>query len=162
MDNPIFRKKSMERISSPEQLNDYIRVTHPGIWLTLAAVFILLAGFIVWAAVGKLETKVNAVAVSGEGAVVCYVRESEVSGVAVGEKVRINGSEHIVEAISNEPIAVQVSGADSTFTEYVIKVGELSVGEWVYKVTLSGQLAEGVYRAAIVTASVSPISYLFN
>ncbi len=44
----IFREKSMERVSSPEQLNDYIKVTNPGIWLTLAAVIVLLIGFIVW------------------------------------------------------------------------------------------------------------------
>ena len=42
----LFRKKSMDRVSSPEQLNDYIRVTSPGLWLVLAAVVILLAGML--------------------------------------------------------------------------------------------------------------------
>ena len=27
----IFREKTIERISSPEQLTDYLRVTNPGI-----------------------------------------------------------------------------------------------------------------------------------
>ncbi len=44
MSDQIFRKKSLDRISSPEQLNDYIRVANPGIWMILAAVIILLAG----------------------------------------------------------------------------------------------------------------------
>lgn len=159
MENPIFRKKSMERISSPEQLNDYIKVTHPGIWLMLAAVFALLAGFIVWGVVGKLETKVNAVAVSDEkGTVVCYVKESEAPDVAVGKTVRINDQEFTVESVSAEPVAVS-----DDFSEYVMRVGGLSVGEWVYRVTLSGELPKGgVYKAVIVTDSVSPISYLFN
>lgn len=30
MSDQIFRKKSLDRISSPEQLNDYIRVANPG------------------------------------------------------------------------------------------------------------------------------------
>ncbi len=30
MENQIFRKKSIERVSSPEQLNDYVRVSNPG------------------------------------------------------------------------------------------------------------------------------------
>ncbi|HAG12584.1 MAG TPA: NHLP bacteriocin system secretion protein, partial [Ruminococcus sp.] len=34
----VFRKKSLDRISSPEQLTDYLRVTNPGIWVVLAAV----------------------------------------------------------------------------------------------------------------------------
>ena len=45
----IFREKSVERISSPEQLNDYIRVTRPGIWLILAAVTLLLVGMLIFA-----------------------------------------------------------------------------------------------------------------
>ena len=41
MSDQIFRKKSLDRISSPEQLNDSIRVAHPGIWMILAAVIML-------------------------------------------------------------------------------------------------------------------------
>ena len=29
MDHSVFRQKSMERITSPEQMNDYIRVSNP-------------------------------------------------------------------------------------------------------------------------------------
>lgn len=52
----VFRQKTLERISSPEQLADYLRVTNPGIWIILAAVIVLLAGIFVWAMVGTLET----------------------------------------------------------------------------------------------------------
>ena len=41
-DNSIFRKKSLERVQSPEQLNDYIKVANPGVWLVLIAVIIFL------------------------------------------------------------------------------------------------------------------------
>ncbi len=33
MEDPIFRKKSLDKLSSPEQLNDYIKVTNPGVWI---------------------------------------------------------------------------------------------------------------------------------
>lgn len=39
----IFREKIMERVSSPEQLGDYIRVTSPGMWMVMGAVVLLLA-----------------------------------------------------------------------------------------------------------------------
>ncbi|MBR6332386.1 MAG: hypothetical protein IKR78_04560, partial [Dehalococcoidales bacterium] len=48
MDNPIFRKKSVEHISSPEQLNDYLHVTNLSVWLLLIAVAILLVGLLIW------------------------------------------------------------------------------------------------------------------
>ncbi len=157
MASTIFREKSLQRVSSPEELNDYIRVTNPGVWLTLSAVIILLAGFLVWGVVGSLETKVDAVALSDAGAAACYVKEAEISDVEAGDVVRIGGEEYTVEEISAEPVAV-----DDSFSAYAQRVGGLSVGEWVYPVTLSGALPEGVHEASIVTDSVSPISFLFN
>ena len=52
--NGLFREKSLERISSPEQLDDYIRVVSPAIWLLLIGVVLLLAGVLVWASVGSI------------------------------------------------------------------------------------------------------------
>ena len=57
MNNSIFRQKSIDRVSSPEQLNDYIRVTSPRIWLVIAAVLFLLAGMILWGVFGSVEMK---------------------------------------------------------------------------------------------------------
>lgn len=51
----IFRQKSMDRISSPEQLNDYIRVTTPSVWLVLIAIILLLAGMLAWSVLGTVE-----------------------------------------------------------------------------------------------------------
>lgn len=157
MANSVFRQKSIERVSSPEQLNDYIRVTNPGIWIILAAVVVLLAGFIVWGTVGTLETKLRVAAVSDSKGVTCYVKEADLDRIGVDNTVRIGGSEYTVAVISDQPVAV-----DGSFTDYTLHVGALTVGEWVYKVTLSGNLPEGAYEAEIVTDSVSPISFLFN
>ena len=44
----LYRKSSMDRIQSPEQLNDYLRVTNPSVWVLLTAVILLLAGLLVW------------------------------------------------------------------------------------------------------------------
>ena len=51
----LFRKKSLDRVSSPEQLNDYIRVTTPSVWLVLLALVLLLAGLIVWSIFGTVD-----------------------------------------------------------------------------------------------------------
>ena len=67
MNDKIFRKKSIDRMSSPEQLNDYIKVTNPGVWMALAAIVILLVGVCVWGVFETLETKLTAAAVSQDG-----------------------------------------------------------------------------------------------
>lgn len=45
----------MEKVSSPEQLNDYIRVSTPRVWITLVATLILLAGAVIWAVFGTMQ-----------------------------------------------------------------------------------------------------------
>ena len=39
----IFRQKSLERAASPEQLDQYIRVSSPGAWTLLALIVALIA-----------------------------------------------------------------------------------------------------------------------
>lgn len=53
----IFRQKSIDKVSSPEKLDDYIRVTTPSVWITLAAIVVLLVGVIAWGAFGELTIR---------------------------------------------------------------------------------------------------------
>lgn len=50
----IFRKTSIDRISSPERLNDYIKVSNPGVWIVLAAVAVLLAAALIWGCTAEI------------------------------------------------------------------------------------------------------------
>ena len=47
----------MDKVSSPEQLNDYIRVTTPSVWLVLIAVILLLLGMLAWSVFGTVEAR---------------------------------------------------------------------------------------------------------
>ena len=51
----IFREKSLSRVSSPEALNDYIRVTTPSVWIVLIALTLLLVGMLAWSILGKVK-----------------------------------------------------------------------------------------------------------
>lgn len=157
MNNGIFREKSMKRVSSPEQLGDYIRVSNPSVWMALAAVIILLAGVCVWGIFGRLETTVSAPVVVKDGQAVCYVTEKDVLSIKEGMPVTVNGQEYKVLSVSAIPTEIM-----DTFDSYALYIGGFSVGEWVYAVTVDAALAEGTYKAEIVTDSVSPMSFVFN
>ena len=51
----VYRKKSLEQINSPEQLDDYIRVTTPSVWIVLLALAVLLVGILAWSILGTIE-----------------------------------------------------------------------------------------------------------
>lgn len=147
-----------EKLKSPEQLNDYIKVTNPSVWLLLLAAALLAAGLLVWAFVGRLETTVSAAAICGsDGTVTLYVKEADVADVSVGDTVRISNTEVKVASVAEIPVK-----ADESFGDYALYVGGLHIGEWVYPVTVDLSLEEGVYTAGIVTDRVSPISFLLN
>lgn len=158
MSETIFRKKSMERFSSPEQLNDYIRVTGSSVWMVLSAVTALLVGVCVWGIFGHLDTEL-AVAVKVEnGRITCYVRESDIQSVALGIPVRMEGQEYAVETVPEVPSVVS-----ETMDDYLLHIGGLETGEWVYPVSAGEtELADGIYKAAIIADSVSPMSFVTN
>lgn len=63
MKRSVFRKKNLDKVFSPEQLNDYIKVSNPSIWIVLAAVIILLIALFAWAFLGMIPGT-NEVAIS--------------------------------------------------------------------------------------------------
>jgi HlyD family secretion protein len=52
----IFRKVSIERLSSPEQLDQLLRVNSTGSWAALLAVLVLVGLTVVWAFQGSIAT----------------------------------------------------------------------------------------------------------
>jgi len=54
MDDSVFRKSALERLSSPKQLDDYLRVNQPRGWLVMLAVLAMLAAAGIWAFLGTI------------------------------------------------------------------------------------------------------------
>ncbi len=50
----IFNQKSLAKISGPEELNAYIRVTTPSVWIVLAAIVLLVLGILGWSVFGTV------------------------------------------------------------------------------------------------------------
>ena len=51
----IYREKAVQRVNRPEDLNDYVRVTTPSVWIVLIAVLLLLAGILAWTIFGSVD-----------------------------------------------------------------------------------------------------------
>ncbi len=153
----IFRKKSIERISSPEQLNDYICVSSPGVWLILMAMVVLLAGVVIWGVFGTMNSYIDVCAVSEKGKTTVYINEDSIDRVTEDMPVLINGTEYTFASIGDESVE-----AEKVMDEYDMHVGGIKSGEWVYPATLTQSLPTGTYSAKIIAESVNPVSFVFN
>ena len=157
MNEQLVRKKSIERVSSPEQLDAYIRVANPGIWMVLAAIVVLLVGVCVWGVLGRLDTTVPAVAVCEEGTVVLYVAEEAHSSVQTDMEVQIGEELCFVTEVSAVPVA-----AGEMLSDYALHVGDFDSDDWVYVFRTDAQLSDGIYAAEIVVERVTPMSFVMN
>lgn len=161
MDKQLFRKASIERVSSPEQLNDYIRVSNPGVWMILAAVIVLLIGVCVWGIFGRLDTGIATAGTCEGGVFTCYVTEEKAGKIKSGMTVNVEGMSLSVSGISAKPVPVSAD-----MDGYFLYLGGFSEGEWLYEITadisMNTALADGTYKAEIVTESVSPMSFILN
>ena len=131
----LFRKKSIDHISSQEQLTDYLRVTTPGIWVILLIVMVLLGSLVAWASIGRLETTADVkVVVKGHNAQIISNGDAELSA---GMQI------HVSEQDS------RIAAADKD--EYGRSVGVAEV-----------DLPDGVYDGKVVTEETRPMDFLLK
>lgn len=157
MNKQLFKKSTIDKVSSPEQLHDYVRVAKPGLWMVISAIVILLAGVVVWGFIGKIDTTMSTAIVSDSGNAVIYIGESDVEKLEIGMTIRSEDKEYKITDIAKAPIKV-----DGSLTDYAIHASGLTVGEWVYAVSIDGEHSDGVQKADIVIESISPISFILN
>ena len=131
----VFRKKTLDRISSPEQLTDYLCVTNPGIWVILAAVILLLAALFAWATIGTLETSAPVKVIVADH--MAQVVPTGTEAVADGMPLRIASQEFYLASTGTDDYGRTFGVAEAT-------------------------LPDGVYDGTVVVERVRPIDFLLE
>ena len=139
MSEEIFRKKSLDKVKSPENLDDYIQVSNPGVWLLLISVIVLLAGACVWGIFGHIDSTVETSIHAENGTVVCYVADEDISSVQEGMTVKLSGFEAVI-----------------------IEIGQKEDRGYVCVLKSDQTIPGGFYEGKIVTKSIKPLSFVMN
>lgn len=131
----VFRKKTLDRMASTEQLTDYLKVANPGVWITVVAVIVLLAGIFEWSFFSRLETsaQANVIVENNMGRVMPLGSESFESGMTL----KVEGKE-----------------AEITSTETDEYGRTYGIAELI--------LPDGVYSGTVVTQSIDPVEFLLT
>ncbi len=105
MENDLFRKKSLDHISSPEEMHDYMQVTSPRVWMILSAVLLLLAGFIVYIATTRMENTYSMKMEWSLGSGIITMPASQAENLKIHMPVRVKG---YTGSISNIMMGAQI------------------------------------------------------
>ena len=139
MGEEIFRQKSLDKVKSPENLDDYIQVSNPGVWLLLISVIVLLAGACVWGVFGHIDSTVETSIHVKNGMIVCYVADEDITSVQKGMAVKLKGFEAVV-----------------------MEIGQKEELGYVCVLQSDQVLPDGFYEGKIVVKSVKPLSFVLN
>ncbi|MBE7070524.1 MAG: hypothetical protein E7386_08490 [Ruminococcaceae bacterium] len=147
MDKQLFRQKSIDHISSPEELHDYMRVTSPKLWMLLTAIVVLLAGFIVYASTAHLENTVT---------VKMDVQSFEDSYTLVNAQLPLT-YDNVIKTdmkvrLGNEN--GKVSGVYNNGDGYIFVIVEMDNQHL--------PIPDGEYDVVVVIEDTTPISFLWN
>lgn len=149
----IFRQKSLDRISSPEQLHDYIKVTSPRLWMLLTVIIVLVAGIVVAACVISLENTM---------AVQVYVtdgQDAQAAGDTGDPDIYITMPLDQKDKIG---IGMAVRFADTEGTISYIYESEKEIRASIKPDKSGKKLPAGQYEGELVIESATPISFLLN
>ena len=149
--------KNIKKVNSPEQLNQYIKLTNPGVWIILIAIIILLFGICIWGIFGRIDTKISSVVISDNNGTYCYIKEDDFVKVKSGMEIEVGDNVALINYIDNTPIKI-----DDNFSEYALKIGNLKKDDWVYKCKLSDILPKGIYDGKITVESINPSKFITN
>ena len=179
----LFRQKALDKLRSPEQLDEIMVVTSPQGWLVLGTVLALIVAALVWSAVASIEMSVR-----GQGALVAGPSERELSSVLYvslfdAYQIEPGMTVHVapanvrkeefgllqgeVIAVSTEPAPyermLQVTGSDSV-AQMLLADDETPTGyAWTSASGPDQQLVAGIFSTGnIIVSAEKPIDLVLT
>jgi hypothetical protein len=162
----LFRKESLEHVSSPEQLYLYIRVNNPKMWMILLALLFLVSAGVFWALTAVIPVTVSVKAwQTGPDRYICYLSPDSGAALEPGMTVRIGKRQgSVVSVAAPQSYAEAARSLKEDFRlagDYAAYA--MGLGDWNVAVTLSvtGGEAPGIFEQAVITsARLRPLDFL--
>ena len=159
----IFNRNATEKLRSPDDLDKYVRVTNPSVWVVLIACIALLAGLLSWGVFGTVTTSVTTMGVAVDGHAMCFLTADDVSKVNEGDAAVLGGAKMTVKRVAKVPVS-RGEASKVLVSDYL--VSELIHGDWAYQVIFDGninELAEDVpLSTTITTERIAPITLILG
>lgn len=84
-------RKALDRLQSPDDLDRYLRMTTPGIWISIIACAAILLGIGAWAVFGSVSDHITLRGVATIDGIVCLVDSDTALRIKKGDFAYVNG-----------------------------------------------------------------------
>lgn len=122
----FFRKSALEKLSTPEKLDQLIKVTSPRAWLALLTMVLVLVTAISWGFFGRVKTKINTAGILLGGEVYDVVSTTQGQllelDITVGDQI---SKGDIIATIDQPDLAQQVQAAEASLIERQYELQQL-------------------------------------
>lgn len=119
-------EKNAKRLSSPEQLNDYLHVTNPRIWMLLVAVILLLGGLLLWSGFATVESYATGEATARGGELtVTFDNVEKASKVQAGMEMEVGDERVEILTVGTDTQGNPIASAHANIPDgsYEVRVG---------------------------------------
>lgn len=166
----IFRKESLDRMASPERLDEYIKVVKPSLWIVVLAAVLLVASLIVWGFTGTIPKTLNMRGyIDGKGEAICYVPTNSMGADLEGNFVTISLPDGqkikgVVSKVSATPYSLKEI-AERVQNDWI--VNSVMQGEYAYELhiqpeeTMAG-FSNVLIGATVIVSEIKPIQMMLE
>ena len=164
----IFRKESLERVESPEQLDAYIQVSRPAVWVVMAALVIAAISVIVWGIVGSLpETMMVSGVTTGANEIRAYMRVDDANTSLEGCKISASlpdgtSVSGVVQSVSPIPYSADEIRQSITYDW----IAEHAIPDtYAYEILIATDSSvdpDLLVQVSITTNEIKPIELIFG
>lgn len=160
MADNIYRKSTLDRMSSPEQLDKMIVITSPSFWLALAGGLLIVVVALIWAIAGRLPVKVETTGIFVTNQKE-YTLSSETGGIVSSIEVKegdtVEKGQVIIKLIDGNSIQQEALNLDEGIQNVESVTMENGYDEITITADMSGTVSEIKVRVGDVVGQGTEI-----
>ena len=122
----FFRKAALEKLSTPEKLDQLIKITDSRAWIALLTLVVVLSTAIAWGIIGKVKTKINTAGILLGGEV--YNIVSTTQGQLMDLKIEVGDvikKDDIIATVDQPEITQQIEASKAAIVEREYELQQL-------------------------------------
>ena len=160
----VFNEEAERRLKSPDDVDEYIRISSPSVMLILCACVALLLGILAWGLFGSVTTSVTAKGAVIDGKALCFLDEEDAQKLHVGDNASMGGASLAVASVPEAPVS-RKTAAQLVDDEYLLDA--IMTSDWAYPVVLEGKGVDDLpqdvpLNSSITVERIAPIALLFR